>query len=96
MKKLKELLSKCQGSVSINVNQHKAYYQSVEHYIKEQVLSNSNLINEIGLDVHEEMKKTNTVIEIDAYPATPIGSYTVIHYDIDKAVDIMLSHINYK
>ena len=40
------------------------------------------------------MKKSNTVVEIQAYPDTPIGSYRVIHYDIDKAIDIMLICVN--
>lgn len=94
MKKLKELLSKCEASVSISVNQHRDYYQSVEDYIKERALMDEDLINEIGQDVYEEMKKTNTVVEIQAYPDTPVGSYIVFHYDIDEALDIMLSCVN--
>ncbi len=88
MNKLKELLNKCKASVSITVNKHRDYYQSVKDYIEE------DLIDEIGQDVYEEMKKTNTVIEIQAYPNTPIGSYRIVHYDIDKAIDIMLSCVN--
>ena len=94
MNKIKELLSKCKASVSITVNQHKDHYQSVKDYIEEQVVLDEDLIEDIGLGVYEEMKITDTVIEIQAYPNTPIGSYRVIHYDIDKAVDIMLNCIN--
>lgn len=94
MNELKELLSKCKASVSINVNQHRDYYQSVKDYIEEQAQLDEDLIEEIGLDVYEEMQKTNTVIEIQAYPDTPIGSYRVMHYDIDKAIQIMLECVN--
>lgn len=94
MNELKELLSKCKASVSINVNQHRDYYQSVKDYIEEQAQQHEGLIEEIGLDVYEEMQKTNTVIEIQAYPDTPIGSYRIFHYDIDKAVRIMLDCVN--
>ena len=94
MNKLKELLSKCEASVSITVNQHRDYYQSVEEHIEEQALIDEELIDEIGKEVYEEMKKTNTIIEIQAYPDTPIGSYRLFHYDIDKAIDIMLSCVN--
>lgn len=94
MNELKELLSKCKASVSITVNQHRDYYQSVKDYIEEQAQLDEDLIEEIGLDVYEEMQKTNTVIEIEAYPDTPIGSYRILHYDIDKAVRIMLDCVN--
>lgn len=94
MNKLKELLSKCEASVSITVNQHRDYYQSVKDYIEEQAQLDEELIEEIGLDIYEEMKKTDTVIEIQAYPDTPIGSYRVMHYDIDEAVRIMLECVN--
>jgi len=94
MNKLKELLSKCKASVSITVNQHRDYYQSVKEYIEEQVQLDEDLIEDIGLDVYKEMQKTNTIIEIHAYPDTPIGSYRVIHYDVDKAIDIMLTCVN--
>jgi len=94
MDKLKELLSKCKASVTISVNRHRDYHQSVKDYIEEQELMDKGLIDEIGSEVYEEMKKTNTIIEIQAYPDTPVGSYRVFHYDIDKAVDIMLSCVN--
>lgn len=94
MNKLKELLSKCKASVSITVNQHRDYYQSVKDYIEERAQLDEDLIEEIGLDVYEKMQKTNTVIEIQAYPDTPIGSYRIFHYDIDKAVQIMLDCVN--
>lgn len=99
MDKLKELLSKCKASVSITINEHRDYYQSVEKHIEEQALMDAcisikGFIDEIGKEVYEEMKKTNTIIEIQAYPDTPIGSYRLFHYDIDKAIDIMLSCVN--
>lgn len=94
MNELKELLSKCKASVSITVNQHRDYYQSVKDYIEGQAQLDEDLIEEIGLDVYEEMQKTNTVIEVQAYPDTPIGSYRILHYDIDKAVRIMLDCVN--
>ncbi len=94
MNELKELLSKCKASVSITVNQHRDYYQSVEDYIEKQAFIDEGLIEEIGLDVYEEMQKTDTVIEIQAYPETPIGSYRVMHYDINKAVRIILDCVN--
>ena len=68
MNKLKELLSKCKASVSITVNKHRDYYQSVEEHIEEQALIDEELIDEIGKEVYEEMKKTNTIVEIQAYP----------------------------
>ena len=90
MRELKELLSLCKASVTININEHRDYYQTVESYIEERQLTNKELKDEIGLDVYEKMKELNTIIEIQAYPDTPIGSYSVMHYDIDMAIFIML------
>ena len=94
MNKLKELLIRCNSSVSITVNKHRDYYQSVEEHIEEQAFMDDELIEEIGSEVYEEMKNTNTIIEVQAYPNTPNGSYRLFHYDIDKAVDMMLKCVN--
>ena len=92
MDKLKELLGLCKASVTIQVNYHRDYYQGVKEYIEEQQLD-AITINEIGKDIYAKMIETNTIIEIQAYPNTPIGSYTIYHYDIDEAINEMLTCI---
>ena len=83
MEKFKELVSLCKASVSISVNTHKDYYESVGLYIDQDV-------KDIDSDIFNEMVKRDTIVIVQVYPNTPIGCYTIYHYDIDKAVDIAL------
>lgn len=90
MDKVKELIENCKSSVSILVNEHKPFFQTVKEYLNERL---DNDISNISIDVYAEMQKTNTIIEIQVYSATNISSYTVYHYDIDTAFQIALDCI---
>ena len=82
MEKLKQLVSKCKASVEISINTHKDYYESVaKHVAKERV----------DKDILDVMIAKDTVIAVSFYPDTPIGFYTVYHYDIDLAMDAALN-----
>lgn len=80
MEKFKILVSLCKSSVEISVNDHKDYYESVEDHVSADTRKN------IEPEVFAEMVKRDTIVRVQAYPHTPIGSYTIYHYDIDKAV----------
>ena len=88
MDKFKELVSKCKCSVEISVNDHRDYYDTVESSIGEDERK------EIEQDIFDIMVKTDTIVRVQFYPRTPIGSYTVYHYDIDKAMEIALEILN--
>ena len=87
MEKFKELISLCKASVSITVNSHKDYYETVEQYIKEEDKE------DIEADVFAEMIRLDTVVCIQAYPHTPIGFYSIYHYDLETAIDLMFEAI---
>jgi|TARA_Y100000310_G_scaffold210338_1_gene210951 hypothetical protein len=90
MENLEKLIKSCKASVSILVNNHRDYYQSVQEYIGEHVeLYDLDISNEIGLEVFTEMIRKNTVIEITAYPDTPNGNYSVYHHDIIEAIQLI-------
>lgn len=84
MEKLNELISLCKNSVSIDINNHRDYYMSVLEYI-------GNDIEDIDESVLNTMVELDTTISIQFYPDTPIGSYTVYHYDLETAVDKCLN-----
>lgn len=90
MDKLSKLASLCNGSVEININIHRVLYESVETYFRS-IECYNKLIEEIGLDIYEKMKELDTIVDLQFYPSTPIGSYTIYHYSIDKALDKALS-----
>ena len=87
MDKLKELLMKRECGVFIEVNQHRDYYQTAEQAILEDIERDDKLDE----DIKAKMIELNTIIRIQFYPITPIGSYVVYHYDIDLALDMALS-----
>ena len=87
MNKFKELVSLCRASITISVNDHKDYYESIELYISEVDKE------DIEKEVFEEMVKRDTLVIVQAYAKTPIGFIIVYHYDIDKAVEIALDSV---
>lgn len=42
---------------------------------------------ELEDSIRKTMIDTDTIIDLQFYPDTPIGSYSVYHYDIDMAID---------
>lgn len=89
MKRFKELISKCKASVEISVNDHKDVYLSVEEHIKD--MEERRVID---TDVYNKMIEKDTVVRLQFYPNTPVGSYVVYYYDVDKAINEALNLIN--
>ena len=81
MDKLKELLSRCKCGVYVSVNEHRDMYESVEDHLSHRD------IEDVESDVFKKMIETNTIIHIQYYPDTPIGFYSVYHYDLNMALD---------
>ena len=88
MNKLNQLKNKCKCSVSLTINNHKDYYQSAQEYINE--LQDKQ---EIDQETIEKMIELDTIIELRFYPNTPVGFYSIYHYDLDtiinQALDIL-------
>ncbi len=87
MDKLKQIMRLCKCSVSINIDEHKDYYETVEEYVIQQKRE------EIPQEIWDKMVENNTCIEIHAYPNTPISFHSVYHYDLDAALDNMIKLI---
>lgn len=82
--KLAELIKRCECGVYVTVNAHRDYYETVEQNLRERA-------HEIDADVLARMMETNTVVEVQFYPDTPIGSYSIYHFDLDAALDQALA-----
>lgn len=91
MEKLLDLISLCKCSVSIVINNHKDFYQTVDNYISE--IPSADIVKNIGVDVYDEIIKRDNIVEITAYPNTPIGFYYLCHYDLETAINIMLDNL---
>lgn len=71
-------LTKC--GMYISFNPHRDYYESVLQYV------NRDEPTEIPADVLTTMVNTDTVVEVQCYKITPIGSYTVQHHSLLEAL----------
>lgn len=86
MDKLKKILSLCKCSVSLEVNKHRNYYQSAEEYI-DQDLACRGCPPDIDAETRHNMITSDTIIEFQFYPNTPIGFYDIYGYDLDMVLD---------
>jgi hypothetical protein len=91
--KLNKLIQKCKCGVYIAINSHRDYYETVEQHFKQNLINQEELEG-IDNDIYEKMKETNTMIELQYYPHTPIGFYKVYHYDLEMAIDEALYSLN--
>lgn len=91
MKKLEELSSKCKGEVNIYINGHRSAYHSVQSELEEY---HEDYANEISNDILSEMIKRDKMVWVQFYPNTPVGFNSILHYDLEMAIDECLSIIN--
>lgn len=85
---LENLVAQCKGSVNVAFNGHRDCYDSLEEYIDAE-----ERFSDTPDDVRAAILEAGTVVEIQFYPDTPIGFYTVLGRSLDEAVDVCLETI---
>lgn len=85
----KKLLEQCKCDVTLTINDHRHWYQSVEEYLTEKI--NRDCPPQIESEIRQKMIDTDTIVCCHFYPDTPIGSYEVYHYDLDKCLEECLA-----
>lgn len=78
------LLSRCKCGVSLEVNQHRVYCQTAAQAIAEG--RDFGNIPEISEMVVSKMIETDTIVRLNFYPSTPVGSYEILHHDVGEAL----------
>lgn len=80
MNTLDQLVFLCAAEVSVQVNTHRIFYQSVPEYLDE--------LPSVGIppEIRRAMEEKDTVVEVRFYPHTPVGFLDVYHYDIKLAL----------
>ncbi len=87
MERLKELMTLCAASVTVSVNEHKDYYESVrthlagctyDRFTEEQIAT---------------MEAADTVISVQAYPHTPVGFVKEWGTDLDEVLEAVLIQV---
>lgn len=81
MNKLQELINRCKGSVELEANSHRSYYETVEKAIEEEDEVSDEVIDP---ELAKRMIKENSYISLYFYPDTPIGFYKVYGTDVEE------------
>lgn len=92
MDKLKALLERCKCGVFLSVNEHRDYYNTAQDVLDEALELGE--LPEIDPAVKAMMIETNTIVRLQFYPDTPVGSYEIWHYDVEAALDMALGVLN--
>jgi hypothetical protein len=88
MDKLKELMRRCKCGVYVTVNLHRDNYETAEQALTDRIDGRV-----VEAAIRAKMIETDTIIEVQFYPETPISFYWVMHYDLDAALDHALACI---
>lgn len=92
MDKLTRLLARCKCGVYLTVNQHRDVYDTVEDAMAE--LDELECPPEIGADVRAGIAETGNIVDLHFYPDTPIGSYHIVHHDLNAALSLALQCVD--
>jgi hypothetical protein len=76
--KIQKILERCKCSFTIEVNDHRDVYETVETYVSSE---------DISPEVLAEMIAKDTVVRVQFYPDTPVGFYVIYHHDLDAALN---------
>ena len=79
MDKLTQLADMCKAEVSININGHRSMYETIEQYLT----NRTDKDDFVSLDKGDDA----TLVELQFYPHTPIGSYTIYDNSVEVALD---------
>ena len=95
--KLQRLADMCKASVTVNINQHRDFYCSVEDDLRDSTGSDFDgriatleqlcRYHEISENVITEMIARDALVSVQFYQNTANGFNIVFHYDVDAAID---------
>lgn len=83
------------GSWNIEYNGHKASYEDVEGFVKNFFRTDGEELAEfLDSDDFGKMVCNNTIYELHWYKETPVGSYKILTYSIERLCEIVMEIID--
>lgn len=83
--KLERLMARCKCTIMITINQHTVYYNPPEKYIEDAM--GWDCPPDLSAEIRDEMIRRNNIVELSFWPDTPVGSYSIWDYSLDRALD---------
>lgn len=84
---LTQLFARCRCEVSVTVNEHRNYYESVADFLT------ARSIDDIDADVRAEMIARDTIVQVQAYSRTPVGFFVAFHWNLTVALRNVLDAV---
>ena len=76
-------------SISIEQNEHHGYYETAEQFLTG--IEDDHAPHALYSDeMRTEMISRDSIVHIQCYPETPIGSWSVYHWDLEQAMLIAI------
>jgi hypothetical protein len=89
---LEWLIERCRGEISVIVNAHRNYYQSVESWLRDQEdITGTTVADFEKLD----MIRRDRVVDVQCYPDTPVGFCRVLSGSLCDALSRMRSIVEF-
>jgi hypothetical protein len=88
MDALTTLLARCKCGVYLTVNEHRDYYETPAERLE--WYAGLECQPDISEDVRAGILSSGNIVDLRVYPDTPIGSYHIVHHDLDEALRLAL------
>lgn len=83
-KRIEELVRLCKATVHITFNEHKTNYETIERYLGDSMFDR---FSDVQPELKKEIIEKDQIVEVQAYPRTPVGFILVVHHNLDEALD---------
>jgi hypothetical protein len=78
-----ELVSICKATVHITFNEHKTNYETIEEYLSDSMFDR---FSDVEPELKQQIIDKDLIVEVQAYPRTPVGFILSVHYDLNEAL----------
>jgi hypothetical protein len=68
------------------VNQHRDVFDAVPKFLEDMETCNPSALEGLDAAIKQRMIDTDTIVEVQFYPDTPVGFYRVLHHDLNAAL----------
>ena len=82
-----ELNSLSKATVHITFNEHRTSYETIEQYLSDSFFDR---FSDVEPELKQEIIKADHIVEVQAYPRTPVGFILAVHHDLNKALEIAI------
>jgi hypothetical protein len=77
---LERLIDECEGSVYLEIDSHIVNGESLEDWLDTEIV-------DVPEDIYDAIIEHDSYVLLRVYPRTGIDSFSLLHYDLNMAID---------